>query len=449
MAGPARLLALPRSWSHSSGLVRGAWFLLLALDVGLLVSLAHAPLVLAGLAGAAAACVAALHLPVAVALLGVGYPLLDPISIATHEEAIAFYIVRGIAVLGLALLILFRLRSPARWLGRLAGDPIFLSALLLGAILAAGLFWTSSPLYGRMKVTAYAITDMLLFAGAYAVAAPRSGDAEFAADRRSDAMHRSIALFALLIAVSGLLNLWIRYYEFESRLTVLGINPIWLARTMGLGLLALIALRSAGRIRLGTAIATGIPLAVVMVLSGSRGPLLGIVLVLALRTFVLTRVSAGRKIALAAAGVAAIGLLVLVMPAEVRERFFQPISREASGIVRLRLLEVVGSALALMPGLGAGTGGFSELLRMGDQRFYPHNIFAELGIENGIPGLAAFVLFLAFILSRGVRRRGDPRVLAALVAFLFAFWNAQFSGDLLSNEWIWLFAGLIAGRTRA
>lgn len=447
MADLAPLFALPRP--HNRDLARAAWILLLVVDAALIVFLPHAPWILAGIAGAAACIVAALHLPAAVALLGVGYPLLDPISIATHEEAIAFYIVRGIVVLALVLLLLFRLRSPAGWIARLARDPILLSALLLGAILVAGLSWTPSPLYGRMKVTAYAITDLLLFTGAFAIAARRHSEADSSHDRRQDAFFRAVVVFTLIIAAAGLLNLWIRYYEFAARLTVLGINPIWLARSMGLGMLSLIALRSVGGISLRAAIAAAIPLAVVMVLSGSRGPLLGIVLVLALRTFFFTRSSAGRKIALAAAGVAAIGVLIVVMPEEVRERFFQPVSREASGIVRLRLLAVVREALALMSGLGTGTGGFSELLRMGDQRFYPHNLFAEVGIENGWPGLAALLLFLSLVVARAVRRRSDARTLAALVPFLFALWNAQFSGDLLSNEWIWLFAGLIAGRSSA
>ncbi len=447
MAGLARLLALPRA--PSSGHSRAAIILLLIVDAAVILLLPHAAWILIGVAGVAIACATASRLPLAVALLGVGYPLLDPISIATHEEAIAFYAVRGAVVLGLLLLVLFRLRSPIAWFARLAGDPILLSAILLGGVLAVGLAWTPAPLYGRMKVTAYWITDMLLFAGGYAVAAPREAETGETVDGRYDAMLRAIVLFALLIGVAALLNLAIRYYEFASRLTVLGINPIWLARTMGLGILSLLALRSIGRIGRGAAVAAALPLAVVMILAGSRGPLLGIVAVLAVRVLALGELSTRRRLALSAAGIAVVAVALLVMPAELRERFFQPVSRETSGIVRLRLFAVVREALPAILGPGLGTGGFSELLRMGDQRFYPHNLFAEIGIENGLPGLAALILFLALAIGRAIRGRSDPRILAAAVAFLFALWNAQFSGDLLSNEWVWLFAGVIAGRSRA
>ena len=88
------------------------------------------------------------------------------------------------------------------------------------------------------------------------------------------------------------------------------------------------------------------------------------------------------------------------------------------------------------------------MLRMGDARAYPHNIFAEVIIENGIPGILALFGLLAFAVARGLGGREDPRILFAFLAFLFALGNAQLSGDVIGNEWIWLFAGILAGRQR-
>jgi O-antigen ligase len=121
---------------------------------------------------------------------------------------------------------------------------------------------------------------------------------------------------------------------------------------------------------------------------------------------------------------------------------------DVSGATRMKFVEVAGSALSSALGWGLGTGGFSDLLSKGDYRFYPHNLFAEVGIENGLPGLLALFGFLGSGMARALRAARDPYVLAAFLGFLYAFLNAQFSGDLMANEWIWLFAGLIAGRTR-
>jgi O-antigen ligase len=85
---------------------------------------------------------------------------------------------------------------------------------------------------------------------------------------------------------------------------------------------------------------------------------------------------------------------------------------------------------------------------MGDEPAYPHNIFAEVVIENGIPGILVLIGLLGLAVARGIAGRTDPRTLFALLAFLFALWNAQLSGDLSGNEWIWLFAGILAGRQR-
>jgi len=121
---------------------------------------------------------------------------------------------------------------------------------------------------------------------------------------------------------------------------------------------------------------------------------------------------------------------------------------DLSSYIRLGLLRVVREAFGELTALGIGTGGFSHMLQMGDVRAYPHNIFAEVLIENGIPGIVALFGLLGFAVVRGVGGRGDPRTLFALLAFLFALWNAQLSGDIIGNEWIWLFAGVLAGRQR-
>jgi len=127
--------------------------------------------------------------------------------------------------------------------------------------------------------------------------------------------------------------------------------------------------------------------------------------------------------------------------------------RALSNLVRSRILDMALDAFRQRGAWGLGTGGFSQLFSIGDQRFYPHNIFLELYIENGLPGLVIWLGFLAAVAVRWTRwkkRPADPgsrteRILLRLVAaqFVFHMVNAQFSGDIFVNQWIWLWAGAL------
>ena len=147
------------------------------------------------------------------------------------------------------------------------------------------------------------------------------------------------------------MNLIFQFEPFDTRLKVFGLNPIWLARIMGLGTLALFALWDSARSGPGPALRPlpvlllALLLGTVMVFAGSRGPLLGLGFVLALRCVALTRITISRRAARFLAGLMAAGLLLLLMPEEVRNRFLHPVRQDISGIVRLRLIEVAREAL--------------------------------------------------------------------------------------------------------
>jgi O-antigen ligase len=421
--------------------------LLLLADLVLVAFLRHAPALLALTAAILAGAAFAGKIPWAVALLGVGVPVLDPINVVLNGEEAVFYAVRIVLITAILVVFLARSERPLGLAGRLVSEPIALWAVGLGAVVWLGSAWTPSPYYAHQKVVSYLITNLLLLVGGYLVAA-RHDPEDRRADARFDAFLIAVIVFALLIALAGFINLKIHYYRFATRLNTLGINAIWIARTMGLGLFALLAFRSMGRVRTRTVLLAAAPLIAVTILAGSRGPTLGIVFVLVLWVVFFKRSPQSRRVLwIGGIGVASL-LFLLLMPEVLRDRFIQPVTREASGLQRLGLVKLAFEALGHVFGPGIGTGGFSQLMRFGDMRAYPHNIVAEVGIENGLLGLAALGGFCATTLARGVRGRADPRMLAALIGFVFAFWNAQFSGDLMANEWIWLYAGLIAGRTR-
>ncbi len=83
-------------------------------------------------------------------------------------------------------------------------------------------------------------------------------------------------------------------------------------------------------------------------------------------------------------------------------------------------------------------------------RWYPHNIFIETFLEAGI--LAGFVLILMifvqvkeFLMLRRIyiqNKKVYEIILHSMAVFVFGLLNAQFSGDLFTNRYIWVGLGL-------
>jgi hypothetical protein len=85
---------------------------------------------------------------------------------------------------------------------------------------------------------------------------------------------------------------------------------------------------------------------------------------------------------------------------------------------------------------GIGTGAFSIFFFDEDSINYPHNIFLELFIENGLIGLGIFLLVIrSFINNYNVG-------LFSLLA-VFYFISAQFSGDIPGNNYVFILYFLI------
>ncbi len=428
------------------GILIAGVVLLILIELFLLKSLGSAPKVSVLLLGGFGLLLLTLHPEWALALLAVGFPLLEPITIALDTDRPVFYILRLLVIAALALYLFARVRRPGRLFVRMATEPIFLLGLLFGLVLAVDSLWTASPIYARMKLIHYFMTNLLLLIGGFILAHGLTGEDRSARDRRIDRLLLAIAIFALLLAIAGWINLRIQYYPNQTRLAVLGINPIWVARITGLGIFSLLVLISLGRIRPVPALLIAAPIAGVLVLAGSRGPMIGTALVITIWGFARIGRSFSRRVQLSFLALLIVGITLLVMPDAIRERFLQPFTGDFSDFARLALVRIAQEAAEQVSLLGIGTGGFSNLLRMGDVRAYPHNLFAEIVIENGLLGLATLAGFLGWSVARGIAGRGDARSLFAFLAFLFALWNAQFSGDVIGNEWIWLFAGILAGR---
>jgi hypothetical protein len=443
------------------------WIPILVLDALLLVLLRWA----AGLALALAALAALVWMvrraPISLALAAAGMPLLFPAGVASGDDRTTF----------VALILFVLLPGMALAWGRLwdsrAGptlrpvlhDPASWLAAALGVWLVCGLAWTPGPWYGAFKTQMYFGVNLLLYAGTaiYLGRGREETDAPGAERGRGSIpaaapeFLRALFWLQVAIALTALWNWFTQYYVFrDDRLRTLGLNAIWTARHAGLGIVVILGLHAMGRLRLVVSVPALVLMVWVFLRTGSRGPLLAMAVTLGYWALTATRTrrSPGLTRALwVGAGMAVFGAVVMVQ----RTAGLFAAGRRVSNLVRTRLLEVSFDALSGVSLRGLGTGGFPSLFRLPDDRYYPHNIFLEVLLENGLIGLLLFLGFLTVALVRWRRwrrylraRPESPAVSEEMALhravgaiFLFALANAQFSGDIWVNEWVWVAAGLV------
>ena len=435
------------------------WSVLLLADLVLLVLLPEAPLVAVGALGLVGLGFVCRRAPVAASLATYGAPLFWPvIFLGTSADALLLpnlLLLVPLALLAWAAVWEFpQLTESSRRLLHVLRDPVFLTALLLGLWLAFRVLGTPSPTYGRGKAIQYFILNLpLLLAGMMFF----GGKVEERAG--SFALYTRVTFVALgVLSILGIWNLSSHYWPSESRLRVLDVNPIWVARYTGTAILLVVASWGARRIPVLPAVFLlglyGIP----FYASGSRGPLLALFVSLAVWWMLGGRVLLRSLFAavLALAG----GLIVLAIELGWVLADAPLSGHDASNLARAYFLKTVLD-LGTSPGLfGIGTGGFSAAAGFGDLRLYPHNLVLELWTETGAIGVGLFLLWSTQVFLRVRARWLGPmeavgravrffpsdreRMRAVVAVTVFALINAQVSGDVSSNALLWFWGGVTA-----
>ena len=125
--------------------------------------------------------------------------------------------------------------------------------------------------------------------------------------------------------------------------------------------------------------------------------------------------------------------------------------RKYQNIIALKLF-------ANNPILGVGTGGYclyDNIYAGSDLRYYPHNISLEILAELGIMGFLFFGLFIFDTLKTGIRLlykteypNHQYRVIFACIFYQFiaALMQSCFSSDIVNNQPVWFFGGLVASQ---
>lgn len=234
---------------------------------------------------------------------------------------------------------------------------------------------------------------------------------------------------------------------FRYTLKTLGIDVIGVARSLGTGLLIGIIFSNymKGWLRLGI-LSVLLPLFLMMVMIGERGPLLSVFLaVLYFISHATEKKEAWKtpkRLALTSIiGIGGIWALPVLIP-----RFSSEALRNDG---RWDVFSAAFTQFYNSPLWGTGLGAFSPESLITGEREYFHNIFGEILTETGILGLSLLTILtlLPFFLYpiRTACLSNEMRfwLQASKALFVFAFINANVSGDLTTNYLIWISYGLI------
>jgi O-antigen ligase len=250
-------------------------------------------------------------------------------------------------------------------------------------------------------------------------------------------------LAGAVIVVSALLTL---DPGQEGRLAAEGSSTLASGRGAGAAAIVCVAVallrRHGGWVR-WLALAGAAAFSAATIATGSRGPVLGIVLaalVLLYRTAARPRTGVYRCAAVVGTGVA-VWVALRFVPAHSVQRVVRTGGggMDWSSEARLRLLEA-GARIAAHHPEGVGWGGLVnhleplEVLTKNGWAQYPHNVFVEVLVEAGwIAGLV-FLVFVVLSLARLARRarRLDGAIWLGLAVFFLV--NAMVSGDLNGNR---------------
>ena len=328
--------------------------------------------------------------------------------------------------------------------------PVVFAMVCLVAWLWVGVTWSPSRIYGPDK--AFQMTSLALWAliaGAVIIAP---------SPERLRRLFTVILLLALWAGVDAVLAYAETGLRYSIKREVDGEEMgghLLLGRVTAPGALIALAawLYNRGRpmswIYLGLFLALGFVLAI----GGGRGALLSTMLPLLIPIGLSLRLTT-RKIqvfrallsVLVLLLIAAGGLALYAMTTGERLPTFDRLERLQEGNPRIEGYVQWAGLWPQAPLLGHGTGSWPLLVGRPDQTIYPHNLFLELLVENGVVGLFLFLVVVGVAL-RPVsleRLRRDPRALCAFMFFVSALSNAMTSGDLPGNRTVFLMLGVLS-----
>ena len=337
--------------------------------------------------------------------------------------------------------------------------------LAFGLLLGISYIYTASPDYGFRKILRFNTFAVTMFISPLLII-----------KSPADSKRLLSYFYFLLVIIIGIMLLQFVYFlkwgdfaivlAYWNRISIPGANPIQVSRYLAIGAAMMIALLIRNRPSQSLhyfAILFVILLSII--LSGSRGPLVSIIIGSIVYAILYERKHSSRIFGYGILAIGTIITLLLVLPESLTQRFFDisqgSVIMTQQGVRRISTIATryefwsmsieawFSSITSFFIGLGAG--GFSSLFIWRDWHWYPHNLFFEIIAELGLIGLVIGVLFIIKsyqIINKGIQRGSFTDHSALWVAgTVVMFIAAQFSGDINDNRILWMFIGISIAST--
>ena len=337
--------------------------------------------------------------------------------------------------------------------------------LIFGLFLGISYIYTASPDYGFRKILRFNTFAVTMFITPLLII-----------KSPADSKRLLSYFYFLLVIIIGIMLLQFVYFlkwgdfaivlAYWNRISIPGANPIQVSRYLAIGAAMMIALLIRNKPSQSLhyfSILFMILLSII--LSGSRGPLVSIIIGSIVYAILYERKHSSRIFGYGILAVGTIIILLILLPESLTQRFFdisqgsviitqQGVQRISTIATRFEFWSMslqawFSSITSFFIGLGAG--GFSSLFIWRDWHWYPHNLIFEIIAELGMVGLVIGVLFIIKtyqIINKGIQRGSFTDHSALWVAgTVVMFIAAQFSGDINDNRILWMFIGISIAST--
>jgi O-antigen ligase len=247
-----------------------------------------------------------------------------------------------------------------------------------------------------------------------------------------------------IVVISALINPQVSSTYAGAPVTAEGTDTIGLGTAAGLVVIVIALALMWRRLPWYVGIPVGAVASIVLLQSGSRGPLIATVIGI-VAGIVLPKVRPRRIRAVVVVALSAGALVTafLAAPHYAQERIASVLEGRAiyEGTTRLDLYKVAWDSVQLHP-LGIGWGRYEQIAFLGYR--YPHNLYLEVLAEAGVIFGSLFLIWIvAYFLA--ARRSATTFASAALFSILCALLvEAGISGDINLNRMVFYAIGLTA-----
>ena len=350
-------------------------------------------------------------------------------------------------------------KLPSEW------KSIVYLFLIFGFLLGISYIYTVSPDYGFRKILRFNTFAITMFMTPLLII-----------KTPADSKRLLSYFYFLLVIIIGIMLFQFIYFlkwgdfaivlAYWNRISIPGANPIQVSRYLAIGAAMMIALLIRNKPSQSLhhfAILFVILLSII--LSGSRGPLVSIIIGSIVYAILYERKHSSRIFGYGILAIGTIIILLILLPESLTQRFFdisqgsviitqQGVQRISTIATRFEFWSMslqawFSSITSFFIGLGAG--GFSSLFIWRDWHWYPHNLIFEIIAELGMVGLVIGVLFIIKtyqIINKGIQRGSFTDHSSLWVAgTVVMFIAAQFSGDINDNRILWMFIGISIAST--